>query len=200
VNESPRRILWTGGFDSTWLVVDALLDGYRVEAPVWRGVGVGIGSWQKPANEDEARRRILHALPPDLQSRLRSVAIDGRMTGAWQDAWAELTAAEGDRWWPPQTYMIASLPQLTGPVEAAFVATDVTTSRPGIMAALERRGVRSPIADLTKPELLVDATRRGFRHLLDLTWSCECDIAGAGDCDPCHHRVIPGLASGIRVA
>lgn len=73
-----RAILWTGGFDSTWLVVDALLAGDRVDAVTWRGNGtIPEHGWQKVDNEDAARRRIVHALPPELRRGLREVVEDG---------------------------------------------------------------------------------------------------------------------------
>lgn len=67
-----RQILWTGGFDSTYLVVDALLAGDHVRAITWRGWGMNDESWQKLQNEDEARRRIVAALPIELRRRLIS--------------------------------------------------------------------------------------------------------------------------------
>lgn len=193
MNEEPRRILWTGGFDSTWLVVDALLDGYRVDAVVWRGYGMQPG-WQKVDNEDEARRRITWELPGDLQRRLRerAEADYGFLYPHVRAVWEELH--ERQPVFSAQNMILAALPKLVGPSEAAFVSDDWEHDSAVQREVLRREGVSTPIADRSKRALLADAGRRGFNDLLAVTWSCEAtsEYTGpvpCGECEPCRHRL-----------
>lgn len=193
MNEDRRSILWTGGFDSTALVVDALVEGYAVDAYVWRGYGMQPG-WQKVDNEDAARDRIHHGLPSDLRQRLtQHVETDySRIRPAMRAAYDELIEALPQ--WSRQNEVLAALPALVGPVEAGFVDGDATIADPVQRSLLERAGIRFPLASFTKADLYAEAERRGYAHLLDLTWSCEAGGPGrqpCGDCEPCRHRVVP---------
>lgn len=88
---------------------------------------------------------------------------------------------------------------MTGLIETGHVADDDSVQRTVVRAFLERAGLQLPLARLTKRRLLADATRRGFAHLLALTWTCdglwdESDVWPCGRCESCQHRIIPAVA------
>lgn len=219
-----RRILWTGGFDSTWLIVDALLAGDRIEAVTYRSAYVGhIGDprgWQKAHNEDEARRRILHALPSSLRDRLGFAVIDeaGRHLprDVFHEPWYRLKEHapfnarryalwQDEHWeyydmWPDQDWLVGCVPGLIGgALETGYIGGD-SLFQPGKTFradALGSLGLTFPLRNHTKPELLADARARGFAELLDLTWSCESNDPArtepCGKCTPCKLRIIPSI-------
>jgi 7-cyano-7-deazaguanine synthase in queuosine biosynthesis len=197
---APRRtILWTGGFDSTWLVVDSLLRGEAVRAVAWLGGSRYVLPRDKARNEAAARARIEHALPAALARRLdvevhRDNQVDGEaMSAVWNELWG---AAPGV-WWSPQNAILGMLPAvLGGPVAAGLVADDPTAAQAGVLRVLREHGVELPIVERRKAELLDDARARGFDELLALTWSCEgsgplASTTGCGECGPCRERILP---------
>lgn len=231
-----RRILWTGGFDSTWLLIDALLSGDRVEAVTYRSAWIGHRGWQKVANEDEARRRILWSLPTSLRERVGFAVIEEPGYRLPRDVFHEpwnrlrehspfnatryylLTRAEdghieapdGQRYvfeewdmWADQDWVVGAVPALLDtslpvPVETGYVAGDslFKPARRFRADALASLGLGFPLRHRTKQDLLADATRRGFAHLLALTWSCEAldydrrRTEPCGRCTPCKLRII----------
>lgn len=77
-----RTILWTGGFDSTYLVVDALLAGDTVAAITWTDSGRLRVPVAKANNEAEARARIVDLLPAELLPRLSAETFSDRQVDA----------------------------------------------------------------------------------------------------------------------
>lgn len=195
-----RSILWTGGFDSTWLVVDALLRGERVDA----FTSTGWNAPHKAVREMVARERIKQTLPAQLRRHLwhveechADVAIERRA----KQTWAEMLTVE-PAGTSPQNQILALLPAVIGrPVlDTGHVKDDPTTNQVAVRAILERHGIRMPLAHVTKVELLADARRRGFDNVLDLTWSCEGPLdrddgpgltgPPCGECEPCRMRIM----------
>lgn len=75
-----------------------------------------------------------------------------------------------------------------------FELYDYWPDQDWLVGALASLGLRFPIRHMTKAALLADATRRGFAHVLDLTWSCEADGSSrtqpCGTCTPCRLRIV----------
>lgn len=206
--ETKRRILWTGGFDSTWLVIDALLSGAQVETVTLRG----LTQYQKTPNEDAARARIQHGLPGTLRSRLFSQVYDTRyesIVSEMRSPWNELWGMAGSKFedWSEQAPLLCAIPPATGRMEVGHVREDKGPHWRPRWAYMNSRGLDFPIEHLSKPELLRDAQNRGFSHLLAMTWSCE-DTQGpesrlknpsrvaCGNCEPCEHRIMPQYGYG----
>lgn len=245
-----RRILWTGGYDSTWLLVDALLAGHRVEAVTYRSAYIGHKGWHKPANEDAARRRILrtlrsmlgahyldahlgfqvlddqgHHLPRDVfhepwyrlhefspfnVSRYYLLERTGTTAQDKLDHYGQPFRWEEWKMWADQDWLVGCLPELLPspslssrhssspvPLEAAYVAGDSVFKRPWRADVLESLGISLPMRGMSKTRILEDARKRGFAHLLSLTWSCEGREAAdgvraepCGTCAPCRLRII----------
>lgn len=149
--------------------------------------------WAKVDQEDEARRRIAAALPATMRGHLvvreeQDPHVGSLMLPLWQEM------AEPGVWFSPQNYVLAALPSVAGHgLEVGVVADDTTTAATvGVRPIMEREGLLFTIAHRTKTDLLADAARRGFAHLLALTWSCEGVTAEpCGVCEPCTLRVLP---------
>jgi 7-cyano-7-deazaguanine synthase in queuosine biosynthesis len=197
---SLMRILWSGGFDSTYLVLRALQAGQRVE-PVYAWQEI---DWQKQINEQEAIARVRHALPAELRRELLEIHREP-LSDHWStyeeievELWAAVPKGDG---LSPQDAFLASVARRIGPIEMAVVADDPT--QPGVMEILRREGVRFPLVAQSKAQILSRAVELGIEPYLRLTWSCEASVSFLGGkpcgvCEPCRHRIIPAEAFGIR--
>jgi hypothetical protein len=102
--------------------------------------------------------------------------------------------------WPDQDWLLGAVPGLWPspvPLETAYVAGDSLTqpSKRWRATALQTLGLSMPLLHTTKESLLADAQRRGFAHLLGLTWSCEAlgsskRAEPCGTCSPCRLRIL----------
>lgn len=184
------KVLWSGGFDSTFLVLDLLRTGFRVH-PV---VLVDSPEWQKRQREAAARHRIRWALPREYAGRLgREEVLDWP---EWVDRFEVLDQAAQHRYpegYSSQIPMLAAAAKLTGPVLSGYLEDDGAVRRGDVTMLLEA-GIGCPMISLTKPQLLARAARHGYGPLLDLTWSCEgasALVGPCGECDPCLQRLLP---------
>lgn len=190
---SRRRLLWSGGFDSTAYLLEQLRAGERVEvyyAPT------GGEFWQKTRRELDARERIVSALPASWRSRLVDaghIPYDWQVYHAFDQAWGELLERRRGEWWSDQAPLVAGLARLIPRLEAAYVSGDVTLEHQG-RALFHAWDLTLPIAHVTKRQLLDQARANGLERILALTWSCEADDGrpgACGECDPCRARIIP---------
>lgn len=200
---APRvRLLWSGGMDSTFLLLTLLKAGQRVE-PVYIVQDV---RWQKQRRELEARRRIVHALPDSMRSLL---VLPGREVDDvpedrpaeewatfWRLSWEAYEACGPKNWMSYQSCMLAAVARESGPIAAAFVAGDHAPTHRVARRLLDGHGVQMPLLARSKEWCIAEAQRQGFAHLLRLTWSCEGSNRDAaagpcGLCDPCKARRLP---------
>jgi hypothetical protein len=189
---TPARVLWSGGFDSTFLVLELLREG-RLVCPV---VMADDPTWNKRRQEGAARRYVADLLPADWRAKLAPeevvpfAAFQSRMTIREQEA-------HGEAWdFSPQTPALAAVADLAGPLLAGYVAEDDAV-RGGSVTLLHRAGVATPLQGWTKLDLVAQAERRGWLPILDRTWSCE-EASGrtpCGWCVPCLLRVRPVKAA-----
>lgn len=189
-----RKILWSGGFDSTALVVDALRRGEKVE-PYYV---VTSEHWQKQIREREAIGRILAALPPEMR---RLVVKEPTEAPSLREVWTGFCEVDAEfrqrtaGWFSQQAaYMAAAADQIGGEIEMALVQGDHALAEPELAILREHR-VTTPIAGITKSELLWNAERDGYADLLRMTWTCEAQnqdarLAACGVCEPCRRRII----------
>jgi hypothetical protein len=193
-----RRILWSGGFDSTFLVLDALTRGERVEPFYVQQATEPV--WQKQRRECAALESIVSRLPRGYRARLTKLPRAPFIV--YRDVWGEyrkldkeLRQIAGDDYSPQLPLLAAVAHELHG-VEMAFVAGDSSIQHEASRLFMAAHQIESPLAGKHKGELLRDADHRGFGHLLRLTWSCEGDALAAehgpcGECGPCKARIIP---------
>lgn len=147
--------------------------------------------WAKVDQEDEARRRITASLPATMRGHLVArEERDPHVATLMGPLWEEM--AEPGIWFSPQNYVLAALPSVAGRgLEVGTVADDTTTAALTVpRLVMEREGLLFPVVDQTKVALLSDARRRGFDHLLAMTWTCEGVTAEpCGKCEPCTLRL-----------
>lgn len=185
-----KTVLWSGGFDSTYLVIDRLLQGESVQ-PLYIAQSDG---WQKQIRERDAMDRIRFALPGDLRSHL----APAQEWIAWRDVIASIEPElrKVSRSTTVQNAALAAVGVDAGPVEVALVSEDRTAHRPAVLAWLRSHRVELPMLASTKHAILARARVRGYEDLLGLTWSCEGPNADAAArpcaaCEPCEHRILP---------
>ena len=190
----PRKqVLWSGGFDSTYLLVSQLKAGERVEA-VYITQNLG---WQKQAREIEARQRIVHALPPELRARLKVHQPDqlGQEVWArWYTLNADIQTQTGGC--SAQTAMLAAMADQRGPLQAGIAKGDLVANDAVQRGLLLEHQVEMPLLNVSKAAMYETAKAEQWGHLLDLTWSCEAynSMAAAqpcGVCLPCQGRIRP---------
>lgn len=209
---SHRRICWSGGFDSTLLVLSALMRGDTV-TPIL--APMGPEDWQKTRRERAARDYLRVHLPPGLRSRLHPAADITADTHTRQSPLQrdydhfldELATRRHDvglslqDGYNAQIPMLLAVAQAASPtpqvIEAAFVSTDVSLQDPATFSLLSER-IQLPFQHVSKAELL--AQHPALYDLLLRTWSCEAHITDGplqnrlspcGQCDPCLARIIP---------
>ena len=188
-----KRLLWSGGFDSTYLLVSQLKAGEHIEAVYL----TQDPRWQKQAREIEARQRIFHALPHELQSRLtvhQPDPLDADVWRRWHILNVELQAITGGC--SVQTAMLAAIADQRGPVQAGIALGDGVANDPKQRELLREHQVEMPLVDVSKTTMYQTAQCEGWAHLLDLTWSCEAwndeaTAAPCGKCLPCQGRIRP---------
>lgn len=201
----PRRVLWTGGFDSTALVLETLrTERGRVEPYAIEFTYPNM-EWQKARREADARDRIRAALPPGMAARLEPDQVipffpehADRAAAVFDAIWSMRTAAGLSGWHSPQVSGLVVVAEHVAGLAAGYVAGDSALEDPFTRRELVRR-LALPFAHVSKRALLEQAHRAGYADVLDLTWSCEGDDWDAvdgpcGNCLPCRSRIIPAIA------
>lgn len=196
-----RRMLWSGGFDSTAMLVRALRAGDHVEAHYI----VDDPTWWKRKNEVEARERILAALPAHLRGLLTLAPLE--------DTSRQIVAARYEehhyRWYrhvweagfdwrsaPPAMGLFSAAAAVLGPgLEIGITGCDEGTFGGGYRAMADtfraQAGLVQPLGSLTKLDLLAEARAEGWEHLLLETWTCDEDVRiPCGVCGCCRRRVV----------
>lgn len=188
----PVHVLWSGGFDSTFRVLQLLIKGKQVQ-PIY---AVDTPDWSKRIRETAARKAIRHQLPLNLSRRLASDLIVPMEDVLWQKERKLFSQTFGPAYSPQLPWLIATVDAIKKPTEMLLVQDDFTTRQPAQLAILHQHGIKLPLSQFTKADLYHLAEQLGFSSLLDLTWSCDADYGGTsgrpcGKCDSCKERIIP---------
>lgn len=186
-----RRVLWSGGFDSTFLVLHSLRQRRPIEAVYLQQ----FDDWQKQIRERRAIERVLREVPAELR-RYLTIGQEARLEDFWSrysDIDPELQALD---WTSPQNGYLAAVAEAVKGAACGLVADDSTGQQPNVLEAMKRYGLRYPLLYWKKADLLPIAAQEGFLDLLSLTWSCETHEvteAGCGTCLVCRRRLVPVL-------
>lgn len=218
----PKHVLWTGGWDSTFRLLDLALVRKCEVVPYYLVDG------QRPSTAVELQamteiRRQLAKLDPDAERRIlplktaqvHSIKPDASITNAyselrrqgplgtqyeWLAAFAnendlrdlELSIDKGSR---PHIILADDLASFTDDGGRAYRLVD-TPSEPSLN--LFRR-FAFPLLEMSKVDMDRYAQARSFRQLLDLTWFCHTPRAGrpCGTCSPCYQVMQSGLTERI---
>jgi len=217
-----RHIFWTGGYDSTWRILQALLVDKHVVLPIYLGGTIDNFDGKlkrRSANfelsamqsiRDEVERSF-----PSASARLQQLVVvedvfpgkevaDAmnklkandmvRRSRCQYGACAQLTCTirtpvdvsvvEGDFLWH------SLLPHLECQDDEWLVSDEALEQMPELSIF---RWLRFPLVKYSKESMLEEATRMGFDHLLQKTWTCWYPLQNGdpcGRCDMCKHRIL----------
>jgi hypothetical protein len=210
------NLLWTGGWDSTFRLLDLVLVQERSVQPYYL-VDPGRAS---AAMELKTKGNLREKLPADLVAPticrdVTDVAENPAITERFERirAWSAL--------WPQYDWLTRFVAQeevegleltihrddrlhavLEGHVEPAgdnfVLRSGVADPDLGIF-----RPFRFPLFEMTKLEMQTEAERHGFAELLEQTWFCHEPTARGepcGDCMPCRFTRREGLGRRIPVS
>ena len=214
---TDKNLLWTGGWDSTFrllqatvcdgatvqphYVVDFNRRGLRCEMQAMASIKEAVA-----ARFPEARPRILPTLlyerceiPVNEAIAASHQALLKQSYLGWQYVWLASLAG-----W-------ASIPQLELAVHRddlahGFLSKIVSRGPDGSFAVSENapsdaatlfRHFAFPILDMTKLGMAEVSARHGFSNVLELTWFCDNPdrhLRPCGACGPCRYTIDEGLA------
>jgi hypothetical protein len=183
-----ETVLWSGGFDSTALVLERLRRGETVR-PVYMAQRA---RWQKQIRERDAMDRIRSAI---AEPRLLRLVEWPAFNTSIEPHVRALDELNGGDWTTVQNAALAAVADDVGPIAAALVADDYTATQRPVVGYLRRHRVALPVIASTKRDVLRVARDHGYAELLELTWSCEgrnTESRGlaCGRCEPCRHRIV----------
>ncbi|RZJ18357.1 MAG: hypothetical protein EON91_05590 [Brevundimonas sp.] len=212
---AEHRVLWTGGWDSTYRVLDLILNQGAVVAPVYV-VDPGRRSTEIELATMAAIRARIAQRSQDAAARLRPLAtydLTGlrpreRFRAHLQAMRKEAHLGEQYVWLAEllAAHNLAGLELCIHKDDAAhrFVApcaavdgdvceiADLPEADPRSLFT----GFRFPILEITKPEMALAAESAGFDDILELSWFCHSPVGveACGVCNPCVFTVNEGLA------
>ncbi len=219
---APTRIinvLWTGGWDSTFRVMDLIANHDCTVQPHYVADNVARKSWQVELATMEKIRAMCESEPGRFSGRLAEPIVYWRGDIPKLPNLAESYAAmRGISYLGPQYEWLASLAEFRKlpPLELPVHRQDRTFNilaenvelRPGwptdtfvvSPTAPEYlkvfRYFEFPLLQMTKPEMEKAASKYGFGDILEATWFCHTPISGprpCGVCKPCRYTIADGM-------
>lgn len=220
----PARLLWTGGWDSTYRLLSLVLVHQRPVEPHY------IITGSRPSFPAELRtmgriKTILFERVPEARERLRPTRITDVVDLQPDEEIArQIRALKAVRYLGSQYEYLARYAKQTSTsglelsVEFSHHGGAYSFIKPvavwrsdgeqsgyyAIPDGLADDNValfswfRFPLLDLSKLQMLERARRHGFADILDHTWFCHRPLPGdkpCGRCRPCGYVVTEGLAS-----
>lgn len=211
---TPRHVLWTSGWDSTYRVCTLLLED-RAQIQPWY-----VRDHMRPSTGVELRhmaliRAALTAKAPWVRDLMRPVRIlDRRSLMVSDEVRAAFQQLRRESFLGSQWEWLPAVPKAAGvPLEVsahkddnsyAFVRPSATWDPrekvfvlvPDSRFAVLFQDFRFPILEVTKTEMLKRAEELGFADVMFMTWFCHTPLLGApcGVCGPCRYTREEGLA------
>lgn len=217
---SPTHLLWTGGWDSTFRLLDLVLTERRPVKPCYlidlrrrstlhelramARIRAGIARLSPEAGQRIGTTTIVSAgeLPrdPDLVARFHALLARSYLGAQYVDlaqlarhldvGRLELSVHADDR---AAVLLEGVLRPDEAPGRRVVWALDAAHADGdvGLFA-----GFRFPLLPLTKSEMLAIAAREGFAGVLEQTWFCHTPTRGGrpcGVCAPCKYTIEEGL-------
>lgn len=216
INTEPVHVLWTSGWDSTYRVLDAVLN-RQLKVQPWYVIDPDRRSRQIELDTMDAIRAELNLRDTAAGSRLLSTRFR-RRRDIPEDA--EISAAfkqlPGPGRWGPQYEWLARLAKSEqvrleiglkaddGPIQrlSAYLHKDpesgsyVLTPPAGHPARTIFSRFDLPLVELSKLDMQQLARQNGFLDLLEMTWFCQHPTLrgeACGLCIPCQHYREEGL-------
>ncbi|MDJ0849319.1 MAG: 7-cyano-7-deazaguanine synthase [Myxococcota bacterium] len=217
--EGPIKILWTGGWDSTYRVLElvlverAVVQPYYVIDPKRRSTGQEEAAMERIrervlARDASARERLLPLVvasrddfPPDEEISRHIASLASRMRVGTQYEWLSLFCRA---WGLDDLELCVEADRGgNGPLKVLLIqhlegaGHERRLPEPlGAPELMPFRFFRFPILHLTKEDIKERARELGFLDLLDDTWFCHKPKKGlpCGRCRPCELVFREGMA------
>jgi hypothetical protein len=209
------KLLWTGGWDSTFRLLHLVLVEKRAASPYY------LLDAQRASTpvEIETMRALRAELPADLVAPtvfrdVSDISEDRSITekferlrarsplGAQYDWLARFAAEEKLDGLELAVHRDDQLHAfLEGQVEPSGDAQVLRTEADADLSIFAR--FRFPLFELTKPEMQAEAERQGYAELLESTWFCHDPTPAGrpcGDCMPCRFTRREGLGRRIPIS
>jgi hypothetical protein len=218
--QGPTRLLWTGGWDSTFRLLQLLLVERRCVQPYYVIEGAG----RESSAEQRAMRNIRELLQtshPEASARLRptieipldQVAADARIFSNYEKA-LYFGFIGGQYEWLARMCAQRGISDM----ELAIHCDDKARRLLEELIDASRRQLdprfagdaryelfrcfRFPLFDMTKQQMRSAARKEGFEEFMALTWFCHRPRAGqpCGVCNPCIYTIEEGLGDRVPLA
>lgn len=215
--DGPVKVLWTGGWDSTFRICQLVLEKGALVRPYYVIESERRSSLQEIramasirrtlSERDDRRGRLLETrfadkseIPPHEASTARWRALRGRselgpqyewlsrFRRSWELDGLEISVHQDDRLYP----------LVRDAVEPCQTPYGITYRLPTSLAETDvglLAGFDFPLLGWTKVEMESHARRRGFLDVLMGTWFCFLPLLGrpCGMCNPCRFAVAEGM-------
>lgn len=220
----PVRILWTGGWDSTYRFLDLVINQNRVVEPYY------IIDSNRPSFSKEIqtmvgiKKLIFNRMPgsqelikPTIFTELNDVQPDSKISQKFKRLLARRYLGSQYDWlarFAAQAkindlelcihaddkahYFLQSnvhQTQVDG-LEFSILNKDLIDSDLGIF-----KNFHFPLFDLTKLDIQAMSNQSGFNDIMEKTWFCFTPINGkpCGKCAPCDYTIIEGLGRRVPI-
>lgn len=218
---APVDLLWTGGWDSTFRLLQLVISEGRpvrphyVEAPVRAGTSYELAAMRAIRDGIERRgfgdrlaplrTKVEADIAPDPRTKPWIEALRARSVLGWQyeylSRYARQVLPDGGRLElsvhlddKAEGFLRPHVVRLGG----IYVMADAVTDEP--MRLFDPFSF--PLLDLTKNDMSEVAHRDGFSDLMDLTWFCHSPHKGkpCGTCNPCVYTQDEGMGHRLPLA
>jgi hypothetical protein len=215
----PTRLLWTGGWDSTFRLLQLLLVENRAVQPYYVLDDVKY----RPAvpAEQRAMRNIrtrlcerhpqaVALLEPTIECALDEVAHDAKIHGYFEEC-LRFGFIGGQYEWLARFCAQRGIADMELSIHRddkarELLADLIDESRTRLAARHAGDGryqlfqcFRFPLFVKTKEQMRTDARQAGFEEFMELTWFCHRPIRGepCGVCNPCIYTIQEGLGDRV---
>jgi len=212
----PTRLLWTGGWDSTYRLLDLAIVQKRRVQPIYV-VDRRRPSWPVEVATMEKIRARLNAHDPNAGDRLAQtlvfelgdVAEDSSITDAFRRLRAVSMIGSQYDWLPRAMKQHNIKPveiavERCGHIRGIDFHLNGQVRQDGDAMVVQNltgdlkifSGFRFPVLHMSKRDMAKCAKENGFFELMKLTWFChQPDAKGrpCGICNPCHFTIWEGL-------
>lgn len=218
--QGSTRLLWTGGWDSTFRLLQLLLVERRSVQPFYVVEGARRASWA----EQQAMlkiRELLRTSHPEAAALLQEtidvpleqIAADARIFSHYEKA-LHFGFIGGQYEWLARMCAQRGVTDMELAIHRddkarAQLAELVDASRQQLDSRFAGdpryelfQSFRFPLFDMTKQEMQSAARQHGFADFMALTWFCHRPRNGqpCGVCNPCIYTIQEGLADRVPLA
>ena len=210
----PVDLLWTGGWDSTFRLLQLVVAEGRAVRPHYVEAPVRAGTSYELAAMERIRQRLAGRGLGDLLAPLRTTVEDDIAPDPRTKPWIVGLRARSMLGWQYEylsRYAREVLPE-GGRLELSVHLDDKAEAflRPHVVRRGDTYVMRDevsdepmrlfepfsfPLLDVTKEQMDAAARRGGFSDLMDLTWFCHSPRNGepCGTCNPCVYTYNEGM-------